>query len=166
MPDDPSPALLSLREFLRSKGAQGSVRERHRLRHEWVAAIHLFMEEVRSWLAEADPDQVLDIEPYTISITEAALGTYDVPALRINLEAAKVDVLPVGRHATIRVPRGGATPGAGSSGRIDLTDGFRSYYCCREPRDDRPRWQLWDERGRSEGFDQGSFARALQDLLS
>ena len=162
MSDEPSAALLSLREFLQAKGSQPSVRERHRLRREWTTAIDLFMEQVRAWLAEADPDQVLDIEPYTISLTEMQLGTYDVPALRISLETGKVDIRPIGRHATIRVPRGATTAAAGSGGRIDLKDGFRSYYCCREILDDRSVWRLWDEQGRSEEFDKGSFAQALQ----
>ena len=68
--------LQSLRDFLKAKANDPGVRDRHRLRKEWLGAIRRLFDQILAWLREADPEEVLDIQPYEVARTEHHLGTY------------------------------------------------------------------------------------------
>ena len=63
-------SLLSFRDFLKAKGDELGVRDRHRRRGEWLGAIHRLLDQIRDWLRESDPEDVLDIEPYDCQFAE------------------------------------------------------------------------------------------------
>lgn len=78
-------SLRSLREFLKTKANEKGIRDRHRLRSEWLGAIRRLVDQILDWLRQSDPQGVLDIQPYEVARTELDLGTYDAPALKIRL---------------------------------------------------------------------------------
>lgn len=105
--DSPGAAPLpTFSEFLRRKGEEYRVRDRHERRSEWLAAINELYDTIRGWLHEDDPEGLLDIVPYQVSRTEPILGTYDAPALQILLGPAEVRVEPVGREVPFLAIRG------------------------------------------------------------
>ncbi len=159
-------ALPTFREFLKAKAEETGVRDRHRRRGEWLAAIQHLLDQIRDWLRESDPEGVLDIEPYEVARTEHDLGTYDAPGLKIRLGAGEVNVLPMGREVPFMAIRGAAGVAAQFAGRVDVTDGFRKYNLYREIHDGKDLWQIRDERNRFTYLDAESLGRILQDLLS
>jgi len=166
MPDNPSSALVDFREFLKHKANESGARDRHHRRREWLDSVRGFMEQVRGWLDQADPEQVLDIQPYIVSRTEAPIGTYDAPALRISLGVGEVDILPIGRYVSARTwPKTSAVT-VDLAGRIDLKGDSGTFRCYREVLDDDQRWEIWDEEGRTQRFEEESFIRTIQGLLS
>lgn len=112
--------LTSFQEFLRQKVDISALKDRNRSRMEWLGALNRLFEQVREWLREADPDELLEIVPYEVERAEKRLGIYDAPALKIRLGTNSVDILPMGRYAvgplSLELPtgipgmhRGGAT---------------------------------------------------------
>jgi hypothetical protein len=153
-------------EFLRRKGEEYRVRDRHERRSEWLAAINGLYDEIRGWLREDDPAGLLDIVPYQVSRTEPILGTYDAPALQILLGPAGVRVEPVGREVPFAVIRGASGALTEFAGRIDISDGLREYNLYRERHHNGDRWQIPDKRNRFTYLDRDVFERILEELLS
>jgi len=166
MADDHSSALMDFREFLVSKADEFGVRDRHRRRREWLDSIHAFMDQVRIWLAEADPEQILDVEVYRVSRTEATLGTYDAPALQINFGPGSVEITPIDRYTSSSSSRFVSPLINEPAGRIDLTDGWRKTSVYRGVGPDGDRWRFVDEKNHVQELDQESFVRIIQELLS
>lgn len=86
---------MSFQEFLRAKAEEFGVRDRHRLRNEWIASLNQLLDQLQEWLQQADPEGLLDIITYKIARTERGLGTYDAPAMKIRLGAGEVDIVPI-----------------------------------------------------------------------
>src|SRR5437660_12782519 len=91
--------MTTFQEFLQKKAIEERQPERRKRREEWIAAVNRLLDQLRAWLAESDPDQVLDIIPIRERAAEPALGAYDVPALKIGIGEAAVHVTPMGRDA-------------------------------------------------------------------
>jgi hypothetical protein len=89
----------SFQEFLRERSGPSGASERKRNREEWLAALNRLYEQIREWLREADPDEVLEVVSYRVERVEEQLGVYDAPALSISLGTDEVDVVPVGRYS-------------------------------------------------------------------
>jgi hypothetical protein len=153
-------------EFLRRKGEEYRVRDRHERRSEWLAAISGLYAEIRGWLREDDPEGLLDIVPYEVSRTEPILGTYDAPALQILLGPAEVQVEPVGREVPFLAIKGASGTRTEFAGRIDISDGLREYNLYRERLQDGDRWQIPDKLNRFTYLDRHVFERILEELLS
>jgi hypothetical protein len=156
----------SFAEFLRRKGEEFHVRERHGRRSEWLGAINRLYDQIREWLREADPEGLLDIVPYQVSRTEPILGTYDAPALQILLGPAEAQVVPMGREVRRYNLRGPSDAATDVAGRVDITDGLRTYNLFREKRRAGDRWQVCDERNRFTDLNRQEFERILEELLS
>lgn len=181
-----SPPSMSFREFLKAKAEEYGVRDRHRLRNEWLASLNRLLDQLQGWLREADPEGLLDIVRYRVSRTERGLGTYDAPAMKICLGAGDVDIAPVTAgdfwlaFEVVTGPSESYSPPlrAPHTGRVDMTDGYRKYNLFRELSDDGESWfirHLHDDRvewrssvDRKELVEltPDAFKRALQDLLS
>ena len=74
--------MTSFQEFLRQKVDISALKDRNRSRGEWLGAINRLLDQVRDWLREADPDDLLEIVPYEVERVEKRLGIYDAPARR------------------------------------------------------------------------------------
>jgi hypothetical protein len=165
-PQSPGAAAPSFTEFLRRKGEEFHVRERHGRRSEWLGAINSLYDQIREWLREADPEGLLDIVSYEVSRTEPKLGTYEAPALKIQLGPAEVHIKPTGREVPFMAIRGASGAPTEFSGRVDITDGLREYNFYRERHHEGDRWQIPDERNRFTYLNRQVFERILEELLS
>jgi hypothetical protein len=159
-------SLRNFREFLKTKADEFGIRDRHRRRGEWLAAINRLFDQIRDWLHQSDPEGLLDIEPFEVARTEHDLGSYDAPALKIQLGAGEVSVLPMEHEVPIMAIRGASGTSTQFAGRVDITDGFRKYNLYRKVRDGKDVWQIRDDRNRFTYLDADSFVRILQELLS
>jgi hypothetical protein len=158
--------LLSFREFLKTKADETGLKDRHRRRGEWLAAIQRLLDQIRAWLRELDPEEVLDVPPYEVSRTEHDLGTYDAPALKIRLGAGEVSVVPMGRDVPFMANRGASGTATEFAGRVDISDGFRKYNLYREVSEGKDLWQVRDSLDKFTYLDENSLGRILQDLLA
>ncbi|MBV9122251.1 MAG: hypothetical protein JO112_02685 [Planctomycetes bacterium] len=156
---------MTFQEFLEKQAYQSHHKERRERREEWIAAVSRLMEQLRTWLAEADPAGVLEIVPMELEKAEPGLGSYRIPGLKINLGEAGVQVVPVGRNVVgIVGPQGEV--GVRAEGRVDITDGIRRYLLYRTFKDGQEQWFALDEHFQAAPLDRGCVERILQDLLS
>jgi hypothetical protein len=157
---------MTFREFLQEKAAEEHQPERRQRREEWIAAVTQLMRDIRAWLAESDPDGILDVVPITVQVAEPALGYYDAPALKIGVGNHRaVHVQPVGRDALGLVGRHLET-GVRAEGRVDVTRGVDKYILYRVFQDGQPRWYALDAYFKATPLDRTRLEEILQDLLS
>lgn len=174
-----SSPTLSFREFLKAKAEEYGVRDRHRLRDEWLAAVNQLLAQLQEWLQQADPEGLLDIIRYKVARTEQGLGTYDAPAMKIRFGPGEVDVVPMSRglkppnFPAATGPRSSSsTPGSPTfsppsyGGRVDLTDGYRKYNLYRNRSGLHDVWEVPDDGGGLNELTSGLFEQIVQDLLS
>jgi hypothetical protein len=157
--------MMTFREFLEKQSNQQRQKERRARREEWVAAVGRLITQLRAWLAESDPGNVLDVVPMEVERAEPDLGAYRIPALKIGLDDTAVQVMPVGRNVVgIVGPHGDI--GVRAEGRVDITDGIRRYILYRTLKEGRDNWYALDERFQAEPLDRSRLEAILQDLLS
>jgi hypothetical protein len=155
--------MLTLREFLHNKAQEENQTQRRERRNEWIA--DRLIKQICAWLAEADPDKVLEIIPLDLEKAEPELGVYRVPGLKLVAGDASVQVVPVGRNVVGLVgPRGEVSLRA--EGRVDITDGVRKYILYRTLQDGRENWYALNERFEATVLDRGRLEAILVDLLS
>jgi hypothetical protein len=160
-------------EFLREKAKGSELGSRNRSRAEWLGALNRLFEQVRDWLRQSDPDDLLEILPYEVERVEERLGIYDAPALKIRLGTDSVDILPVGRHVAKPLAIQHLQAIAGnerrwgdlSGGRVDVTDGERRYQLLRSIEDGEDRWYAWSDKPPLTPLDRDCLEAILQDLL-
>ncbi len=167
----------SFAEFLRKKTEGSDVRERHRERDQWIAAVKQLLDQIDDWLRDADPEQLLERIPYEVQRVEQRLGIYDAPALKVRLGTEEVDITPSGRFA--HQPRsladfmqwiqaGGQAHewGALSGGRVDITNGDLRYLLLREGTEVNGPWFAFGEKSKLLRFDETVLECILEDLFS
>jgi hypothetical protein len=160
--------MTSFQEFLRKK-AQEQGGEGVRRRDEWIAALRRLVDQIVSWLKEDDPEGVLEIGRYEISLSEMSLGAYQAPYLEISLGESEATMSPVARNTVGTIgPRGGVADLEKAEGRVDLKDGLRlkKYMLYRAIEDGRDVWYAVDEKFRADLLDKDRLEAILQDLLS
>jgi len=89
----------SLREFHQKKTEGTDLKERNRLRSEWLGSLNRLFDQIREWLREADPEEVLEVVSYKVERVEQRLGVYDAPGITIRLGTDSVQIVPSGRYA-------------------------------------------------------------------
>ncbi len=138
----------SFQEFLRQKAKGSDLRSRNRSRMEWLGALNRLFGQVRDWLRQSDPDDLLEVVPYEVECVEEGLGIYDAPALKIRLGTDSVDVLPVGRFVSKNlaiqnlqlIPGNERRWGDLSGGRVDITNGERRFQLLRSLEAEADHW--------------------------
>jgi hypothetical protein len=155
---------MTFREFLRKKAEEQQQPQRRRRREEWIAAVGRLLDQIRAWLAESDPDKLLDLTPITVQSSEPGLGTYDIPGLLIGVGDAKAQVQPMGRNALgfVKALGGGELR---AEGRVDLAAGGHRYILYRTLQDGRDVWYALDDKFQPAPFDRSRLETILQDLL-
>jgi hypothetical protein len=156
--------MMTFQEFLHKKAAEQHQHERRQRRDEWIAAVGRLFDQIRAWLAEADPDHLLDVVPLEVQSIEASLGVYNIPSLKIGVGDSSVQIVPRGRDA-LGIVGGPGGLGIRAEGRVDITDGVRKYILYRSLQDGQERWFLLDQDFRPHPLDRARLEAALQDLL-
>jgi hypothetical protein len=156
---------MTFQEFLEKQAEQRHHKERRQQREEWIAAVGRLITQLRAWLDEADPTKILDVLPIDTEKAEPGLGLYTIPALKISLGDASVQVLPVGGKVLGFVGPN-SDGGMRAEGRVDITDGVRRYILYRTLKDGEEQWYALDEHFQPAPLDRPRLERILQDLLS
>src|SRR5450755_2687895 len=111
-------------EFLRKEAAKeaAEIRSAKVIVDEWRAAVESLFRQLRAWLAESDPDGVIEIEEREHKVREPSLGPYRVPRLDLRALGKWIGIIPKARKTV-----GAATPPRQSApqratGRVDITD--------------------------------------------
>ena len=167
MPKEAVPNRLAFKEWLAEQAVvEGSVEQRRRIIEDWKDAVaHLFAQAVR-WLAEEDTQQVLTVETGTIHKEEEGLEPYDIAALRINLSARFVEMIPLGRNVVGGIGSKGDL-GLRAEGRVDIRNRARKYMLYRVATPDGTRWVVVDDEDYVvQDLTKETFLAALQELLS
>lgn len=167
-----SPSATSLKDFLISKADEYGVRGRNAKRKEWIEAVDGLLDQIQSWMREADPEGLLDVVRYLVSRSERGYGTYDAPALQIRFGPAEVSIEPIsaepsysldvapGRNQIVT-----ATAPPKAVGRVDVSNGLRTCHLFRLQRDGVQEWSIQ----RKDGFamlDRAEFESVLKGLLA
>lgn len=100
--------MTAITQFLRRHKEASSPRRKAERQKEWLDAVEGLLRQIRSWLAEAQREKLVKIQPDKIKITEENLGTYTAPCLILTAAGKTVKVKPIG--STI----------IGADGRVDM----------------------------------------------
>lgn len=157
-------------EFLREQAAKQAAETRtgKAVVDDWRAAVDRLFGQIRQWLAESDPDEIIQIEQKDHEVREEGLGRYRIARLDLRAFGKWVGIIPKARFTI-----GAAYPpqrlaSAQATGRVDITDEIRRYVLYRFSRDGTDDfWLIDDLRPNSEArpFDQPAFESALASYL-
>jgi hypothetical protein len=130
-----------------------------------VAAAHRLLERCQTWLAEADPGGVLDLQRSSQDKAEEGLGRYKAPVLLVEHGDTRVYIVPFARNTTrsLRLPSGQEVR---TAGRIDVTNGVEKQVLYRVEAGGKERWYVAPERGDVIALNQDVFMALMEDLLS
>lgn len=188
--------MKALSEFLKQHAEkhQGKKEEFDRLREEWVQSIQRLMNQLQTWLREADPEHLLEAKQHFVEYNEEAIGHYTVPSLVIYLEGRRVQVVPQGRRVVggiLQVGNEFAGPSAAKvndlrkqlgdstlppkqdncrlwpvEGLVYITDGSERYRLYRMMDGQNEKWLIENEGGtRMTPLDRQTFEEAIVSLL-
>jgi hypothetical protein len=159
----------SFKEFLKEHAAreEGQAKAARASIDEWRKAIEGLFGQIRGWLADSDPDGIIQIEQTDHEVREEGLGRYRVPRLDLRAFGKWVGIIPKARNtvATARPPQKSAPDRA--TGRVDMTDELVRYILFRFPKEGGGDVWLIDDL-RSNGpkpLDQQAFEAALMSYL-
>ncbi len=156
--------MTNFQEFLHKKAEEQRVISRRDLRDDWIDAVGRLVGQIREWLHEADPDGVLDRIDFPYDKAEKGLGRYKVDGLQINVGDLSVQVVPVARNV-IGSPRL-AGEGAKLAGRVNITNGIKTYILRRVLSDSGESWEVADDHLGAELLTRAKLESILQDLLA
>ena len=159
----------SLKEFLaeQAERLQSQESEAAKKRDEWLKAVDRLIQQIKSWLTEADPEQqYLKIQDDPFPIREQGIGEYVARGLLIGLGPREIRVQPVARNVAGPLSVTGTIHVERAYGRVDLTDGLTKYMIFRVEREPEDRWSIIEQDSyRRQPLNQDSFEAAFQDLL-
>jgi hypothetical protein len=142
--------MISLKEFLHEQAAKEKARAltSKAVVDEWRCAVQRLFGQIRGWLADSDPEGVIQIEQSEREVKEEALGIYQVPVLHLRAFGQWVGIIPkaIRTIGTARPPHKLAPVRA--LGRVDITDEIRRFFLYRFKADDgSDLWMMDDGRG-------------------
>jgi hypothetical protein len=135
---------------------------------EWRAAIERLFTQIRAWLADSDPEGIIEIKQGQHDASEPGLGRYRVPRLDLNAFGKWIGIIPKARNtvASARPPQRSAPERA--TGRVDITDEVRRYVLYRFPQNGGSDvWLIDDPNSNTDPklLDQQAFETALMSYL-
>jgi hypothetical protein len=135
-------------------------------RDEWVAAVDRLNELIKGWLEQADPERVLEVQVRPYQLREEGIGSYEVRGLSIGLGPREVRVEPIARHVAGPLSSTGVISVHRAYGRVDLTDGLKTFMIFRVEKDPQDRWNIIEQDGfRMQPFEQSAFEEAFKSLM-
>jgi len=157
----------SFKEFLRQQAEkhQAEVRAGKASVEEWRAAIDRLFTQIRAWLAESDPEGIIEIKEGKQRLTESGLGRYEVPRLDLHAFGQWIGIIPKARKTVgVATPPQRSVPKR-SAGRVDITDELRRYVLYRFQEEGGDVWLIDDLQSELKPLDQEQFERALKSYL-
>jgi hypothetical protein len=113
--------VASLKEFLAVEGHK--LRNEHSdaitKRKEWIAAVDRLLAQIKDWIQQADPEQILMLQETSHQLPERMIGTYEVHGLSIGVGLRELRVTPVARYVAGPMSSTGTIR---AYGRVDFTN--------------------------------------------
>jgi hypothetical protein len=158
--------MSALTEFLKEqkdKQARSAAQVQAK-REEWVAALDRLIDQLKTWLKEADPEGVLGVGCGATHINEEVYGRYKVPELMIVLQGRTVTVVPRGlnvmTYLDTEISKGRV------QGRVDIVGPDQQYIMYRFVGPEGERWFIVDGHERNvRPLDREAFESTLLSLL-
>lgn len=102
--------MSDLMQFLRKKSEEEKSKAvvREELKRLWLEALKELFDDIKSWVADASQEGLLQIRQDTEQLAEGHLGRYQVPVLFLRAGASEVLIKPIGRIIV------------GAQGRVDM----------------------------------------------
>ena len=161
----------SLKEFLAENAARLQVEKQKSVvrRDEWTEAVDNLRNEVKNWLHESDPDGLFSVEETPVTIVEEGIGNYEVKGLTMTLGPRVIHLTPISRAVVDPWSDSAPRVFVGVRGRIDLTNGLKTYSLYRfQPDKNYPiyQWFIYDQDTYTNAFfDKDKFESVMQSLL-
>jgi hypothetical protein len=160
--------VKTLKEFLAEHAEieRGRADEKRAIQQEWISALRRLIQQIQEWLADSDPEHLLEIEERYHEIREVDVGVYTAPGLVIHLEAREVRLVPIARKVVGPHLSNGFIQVRRAFGRADLIGGGKKYLLYRSRTDPADEWVIVEDDGfRVKELDRQAFEEALQSLL-
>ena len=167
-------ATSSFKEWLTEQSKKAlSEDEREDKKREWLRSLESLYSQLRSWLREDDPEEIVKTSDGTETIKEEEFGAYRAPSFRFQLSQRRVTATPAARN--VIGPRRGEWGASHAEGRVDLTNGVTTFHLYRlRDADDKLYWAIVPPRepqslaiGETcEILDKQTFQKALRRLFS
>src|SRR5947208_2762695 len=87
--------MSTLTDFLKEQAEErhSQAAERLRRREEWVASVQRLLNQVKTWLRQADTVNLLELEEGQVVRREEGLETYQVPTLTVRLGDRTLEIV-------------------------------------------------------------------------
>lgn len=156
----------TLTDFLNE---QAEIQRRHgnetkQIKQDWVQAVNRLVDQMESWLRQADQSRILEIQVDGVERREERIGRYTARRLTVRLGAREVEIGPVARFIVAAPPAVFHLPSK-PQGRVDITDGGDRVSLYLIPDAPEGRWVMIDEAGGLKGFDQDAFETVMRKFL-
>jgi len=121
--------IMTLNELLRSKvrDFQAETEKNIGVVSEWQASLARLFNQLKEWLAAADPDRILQIQESFKEVKEPGLGHYSAPRMDIRALGQWIAVLPKARRTMRSATPPRALSPENATGRVDVTDDLLRY---------------------------------------
>lgn len=141
-----------------------------RKKEEWLQDLNDVIDQIYTWLKQAQARGVLDLQRHTLSVHEQDIGTYDAPALKIKLKRGaprEIRIEPKGMSVVAAIPAPGRRV-QGARGRVDFICGPARAMLLRSP--ERKWYFVESDRPFSTGEEvlavsESALAEVLSELL-
>jgi hypothetical protein len=107
--------MNGITEFLRKQKEAASPERAERRRKEWLAALDQLIQQIHSWLTDAEDEKLIKVRKSNITISEETLGTYQAPSLTLTVGTKTVTLKPIGGVII------------GADGRVDMQSAKGTY---------------------------------------
>lgn len=129
----------------------------------WKTAAAKLMLQIREWIKEVDPENVLTVHSDPLTRAEEGFGFYDIDGLRIKLDDQEVWVTPVSLQ--VLPPLSLEVAGKNVSGVVQITDRETKYRVYRILKGSEESWLLHYGKEDFRPFDKAAFEEVLLELL-
>jgi hypothetical protein len=133
--------------------------------NEWRGAVERLFRQMRAWLADSDPDGIIQIEQKDWEVTEPSLGEYRIPRLDLRALGKWIGIVPKARNTVVAARPPQKSVPERATGRVDITDEVRRYVLYRLPDADQDTCYIDDLRSDPKPLDQQTFEAALMSYL-
>jgi hypothetical protein len=137
---------------------------------EWLDLLNGLFQQVDQWLANCDPDGLLDQTTETITISDPALGEYKAPMRRIEVRNKLIEIVPKARYVAASIKPPSSDKPIRAHGLVEIREsGFTRYYLFQLP---GGKWYIQNEvrnlresDNAVEPLDEERFEAALTSLV-
>lgn len=156
-----------LADYLRGESAhlRAETEARKAAKLDWQRAVRELVDQIRSWLQEADRDEVLRVEICDRAIEDYDFGVLHLTGLSIGLRRTIVRLTPQGVEPVGVILLPGETTRRRFDGVVEFDNGIDRIPLYRVKVGSQDVWLWWTHGGIGQPFDRESFEGVMVGLL-